>query len=75
MSVKTVRPVELRKNAYTLPSYRFVSDETPRMRDREPTVPGTPATDALLLEASVGGNDYLLLEVFTTDNDYIRLEG
>ena len=75
MSVKTVRPIELRKNAYTLPAYRFVVDKTPRMRDREPTVPGTPATDALLLEDSVGGNDYILLETPVTDNDYIRLEG
>ena len=75
MSVTTVRPIELRKDASLLPIYRFTTDITVRTRDREPTVSGMVATDALLLEDAVDGNDYLLLEDSITDADYIKLEG
>ena len=75
MSVTTVRPIELRKDASPLPIYRFTTDITVRMWNRDPTVPGMVATDALLLEDVVGGDDYLLLEDSITDAGYIKLEG
>ena len=74
MSVVTVKPIELRKGKSPLPSYRFTTDETVRMRDREPTVSGVIAGDGIMVESS-DGNDFILLESDTGSGaNYLQLE-
>ena len=74
MSVVTVKPIELRKGKDPLPRFRFTTDETVRTRNREPTVSGAIADNALMLESS-DGNDFILLESDTgSGTNYIQLE-
>ena len=74
MSVVTTKPVELRKGASPLPSFKFTTDETVRTRNREPTVSGVVAGDGIMGESS-DGNDFILLESDTGSGaNYIELE-
>ena len=74
MSVVTVRPVVLLKDIAPLPIGRFTTDETVRMRDREPTVSGVVAGDGIMVQSS-DGNDFILLESDTGSGaNYIELE-
>ncbi len=57
-----IRFIELRKDKYTLPFNRFLTDTSPRLRNRQPTESGVVPSDALLVEGSVGGDDFILLE-------------
>lgn len=61
MSIVTLKPIELRKGTDPLPAFRFTTDATIRMRDREATVSGVIAGDGLMVESS-DGNDFILLE-------------
>jgi len=61
VSIVTLKPIELRKGTDPLPAFRFTTDATIRMRDREATVSGVIAGDGLMVESS-DGNDFILLE-------------
>ena len=74
MSIVTLRPIELRKGLSPLPVFRFTTDATIRMRDRESTVSGVIAGDGVMVESS-DGNDFILLESDTGSGaNYLELE-
>ena len=74
MSIVTLKPIELRKGSDPLPAFRFTTDATVRMRDREPTVSGAIPDDGIMVESS-DGNDFILLESDTGSGaDYLQLE-
>ena len=59
----TTRFIELYKDKTVLPIYRFTTDATIRLRDRESTVSGvTPADGIFLEDVDVGLDDFILLE-------------
>ena len=67
------RFVELYKDKTALPVYRFTTDASVRLRDRESTPSGVTPGDGLFLEIS-DGDDFLLLEADITGSDILLSE-
>ena len=66
------RFIELFKDKTALPVYRFTTDATPRLRNREGTPSGVTPGDGIFMEVLTDDDDFILMETGT--DDYILQE-